>query len=125
GRTWSWVCENILSSDPLQDFPVVLGGTGVITVGIPAGLRSSTDGCTWNPPTGDPGTVVLDLAGDRSGMSLVAVGGIPSGATGLSLSSDGGRTWHPGATITDLGALTVEVAPDDPRRVYVSGNQIS
>ncbi len=123
GRTWGWVCEGAYDlAATMRDPTVAVGVGGRVTVTLPDGMMFSTpDFCTWTPSVGSPRSSVVDVAQDARGATLVAAAG-PNGTDDrLLVSHDGGRTWTAGATVPDLFSETVEVAPSDPRRIYLSG----
>jgi hypothetical protein len=103
------------------DPPLTLGADANLVAGLPDGLSVSGDQCAWARPAGDPRVQVMDLAEDATGRRVVAALGPFGSANGLQVSDDGGRFWRAGVRRERFFIETVEVAPSDPERVYVSG----
>jgi hypothetical protein len=130
GRNWYYVCEiafagKFLEGDPLLD---VLPD-GRLLGGIFETENLSDDcGCTWTTVLGESATeIVIDVSRDTND-ALVAVvrdDALASNRLTLFESMDSGRTWRKlsdlPAQVTD--AYTVEVAPSDAARIYVSAFQ--
>ncbi len=129
GHTWSWICEGAYNAAGTYDPPLAISDTSALLVGLPgsgdaSGVMESVGFCTWTHPTGDPGYQVADIAWDPTGTTVVLgvsayVGMMES--DGLSVSTDGGHSFVTGARIPSFFLETVEVAPSNPRRIYVSG----
>ena len=127
GATWHWICEAAVGYEgSLDPFIAVLQG-GRIAVATSAGLKASADfGCGWQVVAGVPGAAeVIDLANAQTDSAqAVAVAIEPdSGAARLVATADGGQTWSwQGAPLPkDFQVLTIEVAPSDPQRIYLTG----
>lgn len=125
GARWSWVCEEALGAVGEFDPTTALASDGAITLGLPDGLRVSTaDRCGWGVPSGSVARV-LDVTQSATGEVLLAAAGVfVDGATPYSVvlrSSDGGRRWSLAARLDRFFVETVDLAPRDPTRVYVSG----
>ncbi len=125
GRHWNWICEDAYSVPTGWDPPLAIGHEGRVVLGLLTGISSSSDGCAWAPPTAPMLLPALDLAWDATGRTLVAGVGSSDFANGLTLSNDGGRTWREGARVPGVVLDTVEVAPSDPSRVYVTFNNFN
>ena len=98
------------------DWPVLAvtrAGAKTTLIGLSAaGLGASVDGgVTWRP-LASPGGKIASLAATPDGSLLLA-----GTTSGLRRSADGGATWQP----TGFGgtAVTVAVAPSDPRTIGV------
>ncbi|MEZ4391126.1 MAG: hypothetical protein R3A48_08525 [Polyangiales bacterium] len=125
GARWSWVCEEALGAVGEFDPTTALASDGAITLGLPDGLRVSTvDRCGWSAPAGSMARV-LDVTQSATGeVLLAAAGAFVEGATPYSVvlrSRDGGRSWTLAARLDRFFVETVDLAPRDPTRVYVSG----
>jgi photosystem II stability/assembly factor-like uncharacterized protein len=137
GGTWSFLCEDALglpqmaTEDPALGLTV--GGALVAGLQIPAGLDVSTDlGCTWSCVGGSlAGQPIADLAvRSETRSTLVALatpngdGGQP-GSPAVYQSTDDGAHWAQlGQGLDpDLLVTTVDVAPSDPHRLYVSATR--
>ncbi|HVY46680.1 MAG TPA: hypothetical protein VHB21_12415 [Minicystis sp.] len=132
GERWSWICEDAVgfggSEDPMLSFTA----DGSILAGTFEGLAVSHDvGCDWVfYGKGLARRYVIDLAVDKNdplnGVLLASANpGVGPAGSGPELwqTSDAGATWTQagvGLPQSFLG-LTVEIAPSNPNRVYVSG----
>jgi len=126
GVTWSWVCEEALDFRPTEDPPIARMGDGSTLIALFAGLhRGTPDDCDFVEPDATLGSsIVIDNCVDPSNVDRAYV-----------LTSSGGRENQPwrtdddGATWTPVGdpfesAIlfeTIEVAPSDPQRLYLTG----
>jgi MYXO-CTERM domain-containing protein len=125
GQSWYHVCEaaltpELLSSDIL--FELMPDGTALASLVRP--LRVSTDcGCTWQPVLGDAmDQSITDIAkaGESSVLALARTSGPPL-VFRIERSSDSGRTFGKLSDLPPrLQAFTLDVAPSNPMRVYVS-----
>jgi hypothetical protein len=125
GQSWYHVCEGALTPEALEsDILFELMPDGSMLAALVRPLRLSTDcACTWQSVLGDASDQsITDVA--RSGSnSVVALARttMPSIAFRVERSTDGGRTW---SKVSDLPpriqAFTIDVAPSDPMRIYVS-----
>src|SRR5262252_4905785 len=129
GRSWSYICEASFSGidqyvgDPLVD----LAEDGTLLVGVQIGINVSSDlGCSFTQAFGGPGKYVPDFAvAEGSSPSIVAVvaaseeGGV---VVRVVESTDQARTFHSLGVPLPIGvAYTIDVAPSDANRLYVSG----
>lgn len=125
GLNWYHVCEGeltpeLLESDPL--FEVLPDGSMLAALVRP--LRRSTDcGCEWEPVLGDgmdQSIVDIAKAGESTVLALARTSGPPI-VFRLERSTDGGRTWNKLSDLPQkIQAHTLDAAPSDPTRVYVS-----
>lgn len=130
GKSWGWVCEGAIGYGGIEDPMMGVTADGTLLAGIFNGLSISRDsGCSWAFAGGDlTKRYVTDLSVEKADPSrsvLIVSNGIgPSEfLTQLWESPDNGLTWtQAGVDLPSafLG-LTVDVAPSDPLRVYVSG----
>jgi photosystem II stability/assembly factor-like uncharacterized protein len=134
GENWSLICEAAYGAMNGTDPPLGIMSGGTMIAGTRRGLSAAQDarGCAWVFPEGPlQGEVVADLAVEPGMPShAVAVTSTIRPVDGsfaihvlLAESLDGGQSWHQAGTVLpdDILPFTVEVAPSDPRRVYVSG----
>ncbi|AUX42220.1 hypothetical protein SOCE26_036470 [Sorangium cellulosum] len=130
GETWRWICEPLVGFGGYEDPMLAFLADGTLIAGIYDGLSASKNGgCDWAFAPGDLlGRYVVDLSAERADPSravLVVNTGLGAGRflTQLWETSDNADTWTPaGANLPDdFLALTVDVAPSEPSRVYLSG----
>lgn len=130
GGSWSWVCEAAVGYGGTQDPAMGVLADGTVLAGIFEGLSVSHDrGCSWafaKAPL--EGEYVIDVSVHRDEPSkAVAITSTGMG-TGfhviLAETADNGGTWTQAgiAVMNDMIALTVDVAPSNPNRVYISGS---
>ena len=129
GKNWYTICEDafalqFVEGDPL--FEIMPDGT--LLGGIYASLNRSTDcGCTWQATLASSSTdYVVDIAIDRSTKAVLAL--VQDASTlparyGIFESTDLGKTWSKRSDLPSEMAVaqTLDVAPSDSKRVYVSG----
>ena len=129
GTSWRWICERAIGFSGPEDPSYVVTKSGAIVAGMFDGLRVSRDGgCTWQPLRTEA-AVFVDLT-MRSDGALLALASsydrhTDAGSlykTQLFISTDDARSFAPVGPRLDetLLAESVEVAPSDPRRIYVS-----
>ena len=129
GKSWRWICERAIGFSGPEDPSYVFTKSGALVAGLFDGLRVSRDGgCTWDPVKTDA-TVFVDVT-SRSDGAIVALASSydrhsDAGSlykSQLWLSTDDARSFVPLGPRLDptLLAESVEVAPGDRSRVYVS-----
>jgi photosystem II stability/assembly factor-like uncharacterized protein len=135
GQRWSWICEPAIGYGGFEDPMVSFTADGTILAGIFEGLSISHDlGCQWDfAPGGLSGKYVIDLAVDKvdptKGVLIISNSagqddaGAPVFLTQLWETTDSGKTWaQAGVNLPkEFLGLTVDTAPSDAKRVYVSG----
>lgn len=141
GASWSWMCEQQIDGNGGNVDPaIVLTGNGsIVVLSLTSGgvLVSQDHGCTFVRPPGElERNRGVDLTLDPSQPDHVYAllstimnavdGGSPTYRNLLAHSLDSGASWQVLAQLPDdLSAETVEVAPSDPKRIYVSGTASS
>ena len=136
GAIWDWVCESAIGYSGNEDPSLVLTASGAIVVGAFNGTSRSIDGgCHWSRDVTWP-TSVIDLTvrpntpnriyAVTSAFSKMSDAGENLYASGLFVSEDAGAHWT-SRTAFDPSLLidSVEVAPNDPSRAYVSAARYS
>jgi hypothetical protein len=133
-KTWGWICEPAVGYGNVEDPMMAFTADGTLLAGIFEGLSiGQPNGCTWGfyPPLKDK--YVIDLAVDKVDPTKAVLvisnsagqddAGQPFFVTQLWQSSDTGKTWAQAGTSmpAQFLALTVDTAPSNPERVYVSG----
>ena len=123
GVTWRWVCESAVGFSGTFDPDYEYSASGAIFATTFDGLKVTRDGCHWDPAPAPLGTTFV---------SSVAVGpdgtiwaGTSDSVLGSAIykSTDDGAHFAPTAPLGMAGDWweTIEVAPSDPQRVYITG----
>jgi hypothetical protein len=135
GANWDWVCEGAVGYDTNEDPPIAATQSGTILAGAFKGLFSTTDtGCTWAATTGGIADQVVDIdvvASNPHAAFLVTTSYLGADDAGSTFTSkvmstaDDGAHWAQVGTNLDPEVLpeTIDVAPSDPLRVYLSGTR--
>jgi len=129
GKNWYTICEQAFALRFLEGDPLLeIMPDGALLGGIYETLNRSSDcGCTWQTTLGASAKeTIIDITIDRSRGSVLAL--VQDSTTfpsrfGVHESTDWGKTWR---KLSDLpveivGAFTIDVAPSDSTRVYVTG----
>ncbi|MBN9167746.1 MAG: exo-alpha-sialidase [Myxococcales bacterium] len=124
GKTWRWICERALGYDGQWDPPVTATRDGRLWVGLEDGLVSTRDGCELEPASELDGQTVKDLTTDPRGETIWAITGAP-GKTSYVWRRSPGKRFERLAGMDDTNLMTIEVAPSNPSRVYLSGQPYS
>ncbi|WP_437852310.1 WD40/YVTN/BNR-like repeat-containing protein [Sorangium sp. So ce363] len=132
GERWSWICEAAIGYSGFEDPMLVVTADGSILAGLFDGLSATHDrGCDWHIAEGALAQRnIVDLSIDRADPASVLLLGSSVMASDAILtqvweSKDDGRTWTQAGVdfpSTFLG-VTLDSAPSDPRRIYVSGRR--
>ena len=139
GATWRWLCEDVLGVASSATVDPLLGLTasgGIVAAPLLTnGLAVSSDtGCNWSTARGPlADQLIKDLAVRREAPNLVVAlasaysqdagpEGGPGYAQQVYQSINDGADWSAIGIPVDSTALatTIEVAPSDPARLYVS-----
>jgi MYXO-CTERM domain-containing protein len=137
GRSWRWTCEEAMGFSGTWDPPVALGRRGVVWIGLENGLRRATDGCAFAEIPELAGQTVRDLTTEPSGSDVAAVtsaakqftyvwrteagmSGRPEGDAGAA-----SKLKRLGAGVDGVVALTIEIAPSKPSRVYLTAQSVT
>ncbi|HMJ15520.1 MAG TPA: hypothetical protein VK524_29090 [Polyangiaceae bacterium] len=135
GVSWRWICENAIQvsgeSDP--PFAVTEDGTLVLLPLSGGALVSRDQGCSWPSAPGPlEGKRTIDLTLDPSNPAGVLVitstvaeiddQGVPTYDNTLVETRDNAGSWAEMSSLPgDFRAETLEIAPSDSQRIYVSG----
>jgi photosystem II stability/assembly factor-like uncharacterized protein len=138
GATWSWLCEDVFGvsqSSPTDPVIALSASSMVAGPGLGAGLAVSPDlGCAW-ASAADPlrSQLVKDLVvtpqAPHAVLAVTSTYHMGAGTDGgpgyvqqLFASDDDGASWSAKGTPIDPATpvTTVDVAPGDPTRIYVS-----
>jgi photosystem II stability/assembly factor-like uncharacterized protein len=129
GQSFRWICERAVGYFGVEDPPIAVTADGSTVVASSKGISVSSDGgCSWIRNPGLTGTwfgVDVTVVPARPHEALALVSSFTDGAYTASIlkTINDGVTWN--QVVPSLGAsflaTTLEVAPSDPDRVYVSG----
>lgn len=128
-KNWDWICETGAGygiDGAVEDPAIALSAKGSLFSAQTRGLGVSKDtGCGWGFAL--PGKTVVDVSIVRATPdNVVAITSEVSDGGQISqihLSTDDGSNFNPWGTPLDVLALTLDVAPSDPHRVYVTGER--
>jgi MYXO-CTERM domain-containing protein len=136
GTTWSWLCEDALGLPPTsnEDPSLALCENNTLLAGLSLGLEVSTDtGCSWTTQGGGlAGQLVKDLdippSAPDTALAITSTFEPDAGADGgqgytqhIFTSTNDGVSWTVTGTIDPAATVTtLEVAPTDLQRIYVS-----
>ena len=119
GKHWRWICERALGYDGQWDPPIAVTRDARLWVGLEDGLVSTKDGCDVDRVRELAGEMVKDMTVDADD-TLWAITGQP-GKPSFVWRRKVGRAFERLASLGETNAMTIEVAPSRPSRVYVSG----
>ncbi len=129
GASWGWICERAIGFSGPEDPSYVVTKSGAIVAGLFDGLRVSRDGgCSWSAVKTDA-TVFVDVTSRADGAVVALASSYDRHSdagslykTQLWISTDDARSFAALGPRFDPALLgeTVEVAPGDPSRLYVS-----
>jgi photosystem II stability/assembly factor-like uncharacterized protein len=128
GTTWSWLCEAGIGYDSGEDPMMAILGDGSVLAGASTGLFVTRDGgCSWPKDATLGDRFVRDLAAESDGSGVLAVTVVVRNDghydAGLWRSPDRAGTWTSLGNVTAESVLpfTLDPAPSDSRRIYVTG----
>lgn len=129
GKSFRWICETAIGYIGVEDPPIAVTADGSAVVVSSKGINVSADGgCTWARNAGLTGQwfgVDVTIVQARPHEALALLSNFSDGAYTVSIvkTINDGATWD--EVVSTLGtsflATTIEVAPSDPNRVYISG----
>jgi hypothetical protein len=135
GPSWGWVCEKAVGYQPTENPTLGVTANNTVLVSTFEGLGLTTDrGCTWTIGAGGLKSEAVDLVvepSDRHSALVLttAYGGEgdagPAYDTRIYVTHDDGTTFAQVGSPLDpsIVAETIDVAPSDSKRVYVSGTR--
>ena len=133
GKNWGWTCEDAALYGGVLDPPIGLMSDETLIAGVFDGLVvSSQNSCNYAfAGNGLENRFVIDVAAQKSDPTkAIAVSSNGMGGntfdTRLWETSDNAKSWAQAgiALPPDFLALTSDVSPSDPQRIYVSGFRI-
>ncbi|HWU90416.1 MAG TPA: sialidase family protein [Kofleriaceae bacterium] len=125
GATWSWMCELAVGYGGTYDPDYVYSSSGAVFATTFDGLQVMRDGCNFRPPLGKKFASAV-AQGPNGALYYGAADGPTAtdpGDVKIYRSDDDGLTWPVSSspvTVNDWWQ-SLEVAPSDPNRVYLSG----
>ncbi len=119
GKHWRWMCERALGYEGQWDPPIAVTRDARLWVGLEDGLASTKDGCDVDRAAELTGETVKDMTVDADG-ALWAITGQP-GKSSVVWRKKIGKAFERLASLGEMNAMTIEVAPSRASRVYVSG----
>ncbi len=121
GTTWQWICEQTLGFDGTWDPPLVVGKEGELFIGLSDGIATTLDGCVTTKIAGLDGELITDLTTDPTGARIVALTATPSKPSGVVWIDAKSHKIERHGAVTGVRLETVEVAPSNPTRIYLTG----
>jgi hypothetical protein len=124
GKTWRWLCEQALGFSSQWDPPLAASKGGRLWVALTDGARSTLDGCAVADVPSLQGELVADLTVDADGTHVFAVTSAPGKPAFVWRTGD--VTKGPaaftrfGKGLSGFRFDTVEIAPSNPARVYLT-----
>lgn len=126
GRTFVWLCEEGMFFPLVPslnfDAPVEVASSGSVVFGYEDGIRHTSDACKADDARNTAHRVFSDLTADPTGRILYAVEaaqGMPNAV--YRGDGDDYNFTRMGAGVRDVLFDTIEVAPSDPMRLYLTG----
>lgn len=119
GKSWQWLCERAFGYEGTWDPPIAATRDGRLWVGLENGLVSTADGCEVKAVAELAGETIKDLTVDARGDTVWAITGAP-GKKSFVWRIGSERTERL-AGLDETNLMTIEVAPSNPSRLYVSG----
>lgn len=126
GRTFAWMCEEGMYFPfvPAMNFdaPIEVASRGAVVFGYEAGLRYTADGCKADDVRVGAMHAFSDLTADPTGRVVYAIQA-DDGVANAVYRGDGDSMdfTRLGAGVRDVLFDTIEVAPSDTRRLYLTG----
>lgn len=143
GKSWQWTCEDAAGYGGVIDPPIALLNDGTLIAGVFDGVSVSADGCNYAFAKAPTTPTCKDTLVDLEGRYVVDVARHPGDPThAIALTSNGcsnnlfdtrvfettdnAKTWTQAGAPMPEGflALTGDVAPTDPKILYVSGFEV-
>jgi hypothetical protein len=127
GKNWYYICEDAFALQFVEGDPLLeVMADGTLLAGIDTLNLSGDCGCSWKTVLGASTVGVGDITVDHSAPQSV-IGLLQDTSTtpkkiSLSQSTDGGKTWNklPDLPSDLTDTYTVDIAPSDPQRIYVT-----
>ena len=132
GQTWHWMCEAAIRYGGMYDPDYAYTSTGAVFATTFDGALVRRDACNFNPSSFGMGVFVSTLALGPDGAVYFGLAQPANTTTGdpgdakIYKSTDDGVTFPTSASIGQVNDWwsSIEVAPSDPQRVYVTGYRL-
>jgi hypothetical protein len=124
--TWRWICESAVGFQGTFDPDYEMTADGTIWAPTFDGLRYTRDGCVWNGVPQPLGTwLVTEVTVSPDG-TIYAGAADPVLGSGIFKSTDNGVSWQATGDLNQVFDWfdTIEVAPSDPQKLYVTGYRV-
>jgi hypothetical protein len=126
-QTWRWICESAVGFSGTFDPDYEYSPSGAIFASTFDGLRYTRDGCNWSGVPAPLGTWLVTTVAIGPDGAIYAAAADPILGSGIFKSTDDGVSFQPTGS---LGRPvdwfdTMEVAPSDPQRIYVTGYKLN
>ncbi len=129
GQRFQWICEDALfypdalASALIIDPPIEVDAMGRVVFGHPAGVRTLTTGCDIAQRDGTDDRNVVDLAANPAGTVVFAAqyDARREESTLLRATAPALAFVPTGPALARTEVFTLDVAPSDPQRLYLSG----
>jgi MYXO-CTERM domain-containing protein len=133
GRTWNWVCEEAVGYRGTTDPAIAVTAGGNLLAGVFDGLSVTQNaGCDWDFAPGIGDRFVKDVSVEKDApLRALIVASRPTDSTATAYEFEVLRTVDAGGSWTQVGAdlddryipQTIDAAPSDPSRVYVTATK--
>jgi photosystem II stability/assembly factor-like uncharacterized protein len=128
GKTFAWRCERAIGFNGETDLLATVTGKGTVVAAKNEGVVSTDDGCSFRSAPELEGKIISDMTVSRSAPHRILAfytDPLPTGRLDSRIvrTDDDGATWSQlGAPLPDdLLPSTIDIAPSDASRVYVTG----
>jgi MYXO-CTERM domain-containing protein len=123
-KTFDLICESGAGYAGNVDPGIAVTADGTLLAGIFEGIDVGRgDACSWQLAGGAPsGVSILDVSVVKSQPKIAVALGVGAAGNSVFRSDDDAVTWTlAGALPASFQGITLDVAPSDPGRLYVSG----
>lgn len=124
--TWRWMCESAVGFEGTFDPDYEYSSSGTIFATTFDGLRYTRDGCVWSGVPAPLDTWLVTSVAIAPDGTLYAGAADPVRGSTIMRSTDDGASWQPTASLDQTYDWfeTLEVAPGDSQRLYVTGYRL-
>ncbi len=124
--TWRWICESAVGFQGTFDPDYELASDGTLWASTFDGLRYTRDGCNWSPVGPPLGTWLVTAVTVGPDGTIWAGAADPVLGSGIFKSADNGQSFQAAGNLNQTFDWfdTLEIAPSDVNRVYVTGYRV-